>query len=574
MSTLNKARTATFGLAALLGATCAVTATTAAHAQAVERNLPPAVGADVLKLGPNAVASKEDATPIGPALSGVVLLGPSSPLVSGPVSGVDASAVARLNTPQGQALLKPFLGQKLSKKLIAEIEAAIAGYYRGEGYPFVALQTPEQEITSGVVQFRVIEFSLGQVKVEGGERTRADYVTGRVRAAPGQPINGDDLAQDLDWLNRNPFRRADAVFTPGQRLGDSDLKLQVRESRPWRVYGGYANSGTPSTGRDRYFVGASALLGQDTVLSYQFTGGSDGLTSDPKYASHAARLFVPIAPRQAIEATLSVVESNAAVAAFDIKQKTAEFTVGYVTALSNFSNLPGDLSAGVELKHQKRDIFFGATSVLSQPIDVYQLYAGWSNSAPDRFGRYDVDVTLHVSPGDLGDGNTSAAFKTYSSGRVTQANYVYLQGAYDRVTRLGGVGGGVSLITQVIAQISSEALPESERIGLGGSSLVRGYSLDDGAYDRGVVLRNELRAAVFNHAFGPVTVAPFAFLDAGYGKDKASGAESKPVSTGLGLDVRVANSFSVSATAGYAMKSAPSTDAGDWRADVRLTATF
>lgn len=572
MSKLITDRAAALGAAAVFGASCLLAIPMVANAQAVERNLPPAPGADVLKLGPNALASQEDDTPIGPSLTGIVLLGPTTPLAAGSVSGIDAAAVSRLNTPEAQAELKPYLGRKLSKKLIAEIEATVASYYRRQGYPFVALQTPEQEITSGVVQFRVVEFSLGKVSVEGAEHSDAAYLTGGLRVTPGQPINGDHLGEDLDWLNRNPFRRADAVFTPGRELGESDLKLQVNEDRRWRVYGGYANSGTPSTGRDRYFAGVSALLGQDTVVSYQFTGGSDGLTKDPKYASHAARVFAPFAPRQAIEVTVSAVESNIAVAAFDIKQTTVETTIGYVGAMSNFSDLQGDISGGVELKRQKREIFFGAVSVLSQPIDVYQLYAGWSHAASDRFGRYDADFSVHASPGGLGDRNSSTAFQTYSSGRVQKASYIYLRGSYDRATRLGQ--SGVTLISQFIGQIESDALPESERIGLGGSSLVRGYSLDDGSYDRGAIVRNELRAAVLNKSISKVSFSPFAFTDAGWGKDKATGADASLVSSGLGLDARVADAFSVSATAGYAWKSAPSTQSGDWRADIRLTATF
>lgn len=573
MSMANRGRAAALGVAALVSATSALAATRVC-AQVVERNLPPAMGPAVGEPSQEAVISREDPTPIGPPLSGVVLLGPSAPLTEKPVLGVDASALPRLDTDKGRRLLKLFLGRSLSSKLIAEIKVAITGYYRDEGYPFVAVQTPEQEITGGVLQLRIIEFSLGQVKIEGGKRTRPGHVAGLIRAVPGKPINGNDLEQDLDWLNRNPFRHVDTAFAPGQRQGDSDLRLRVTESRPWRAYGGYANSGAPSSGRDRYFIGGRALLGQEALLSYQFTSDGDGLAKHPKYASQAARLFAPIAPRQAFEASFSRVESNSAVTDFEVRQKTTEVTLGYVGALSNLVNMGGDLAAGVEVKRQKRDVFFGSIPVLSQPIDIYQLYAGWSDAAGDRLGRYDVDIAAHVSPGDLGASNSASAFRAYSGGRVTRANYVYLQGAYDRSTRLGSPESGVSLITQVIVQISTQALPDSVRIGLGGSGLVRSYSLDDGAYDRGVVVRNELRMTALNHAFGPVAAGPFAFLDAGYGEDKATDAKSKLVSVGLGLDAHAANSFSLSATAGYALRAAPATGSGDWRADVRLTAMF
>lgn len=567
MRTLNTVRAVTFGVTALLGSTSAL----AAHAQVVERNLPPSPTSSQPLVGANAIAADEDDTPIGPALSGIVLLDTASPVRTGPTAGIDTSAVARMNTEAGRGALAPYLGRPLSRQLIAEIEATIARFYRANGYPFVSLSTPPQEVTSGVLQVRVVEFVLGDVNVQGTTRTDPTSIRNRVRVTSGQPINGDDLAEDLDWLNRNPFRNVEAVFSPGDQAGESDLRLVASESRPFRVYGGYSNAGTPSTGRDRYFAGVSALIGSDAVVSYQFTGGDEAFDDTPNYVSHAANLFVPFGARQAFELNVSQVESNAAVAAFDVTQKTLEISGGYVGALSNFSALRGDVSFGLEYKEQSREVYFGPVLVLDQPLNVYQLYAGWALSASDRLGRHAINASVHYSPGGIGSDSEDADFAAYTSGRVTQADYVYLRGGYDRVTRLGQ---GIGLVTQIFGQISGDPLPESERLGVGGMSLARGYSLDDGAYDTGLVVRNELRVAAISQTYGPALVSPFGFVDAAYGKDEFTGDDITPVSVGVGVDIRLFDRATLSTTAGYALNDAIDTQSGDWRTDVRLTAAF
>lgn len=202
-----------------------------------------------------------------------------------------------------------------------------------------------------------------------------------MRTRPGDPIDARRLSDDLDWLNRNPFRRVQASFKPGDGLGRTDLDLAVTEARPWRVYGGYAQSGSAATGRDRYLVGAQAAglpFVPDAVLSYQFTGAADGFqVAHPQYVSHAARASLP---RQALELSYDHVESNQPVQDFVPRQVTAEVTAGWRGALSNFSRadfvlagaltLRGDAALGIEARQTARTLLFGGIDVQHATIDV------------------------------------------------------------------------------------------------------------------------------------------------------------------------------------------------------------
>jgi hypothetical protein len=98
----------------------------------------------------------------------------------------------------------PWLGRPLSRKLIAEIEASIARYYRQRGFPFVSLSTPPQNIGNGVLQIRVLEFMDGKVSVQGAADASTAHLRSLIRQQPGAPIDTYQLTADLDWLNRYP----------------------------------------------------------------------------------------------------------------------------------------------------------------------------------------------------------------------------------------------------------------------------------------------------------------------------------------------------------------------------------
>jgi hemolysin activation/secretion protein len=566
------------------------------QAQALERNLPPQPQAAPAQIAPPpAPPSDQDATPIGPDLRAIVLIGPAEAAHAGPIEGIDARAARRLSPRRATASLQVFLGRPLSRRLIARVQAAIAQDYRRAGYPFVSVSTPAQELTDGVLQVRVIEFHFGQVTVKGAKRTPAAYLKSRIRAQPGSPIASEDLSEDLDALNRYPFRRVDAAFTPGAELGQSDVILNVTETKPWSAYAGYANSGSPSTGWDRYLVGGQigGLLGRDSLVSDQFTASADALfdksrlfngASHPRYISDAISLVAPVNPRGQIEASFDWVATsevtnqvqNGVSTPFTLRQTTFEGRIGYRFALSNLGSFLsgwGDARFGVEAKHQESETLFGGARAADLSVEVYQAYLGYSKSETDALGHADLDLVAHISPGYLGAANGKVQALLFSQGRVDDVRYAYLGLTYNRATTLPL---GLGLTTQLIAQYSPRPLQGTEQMGIGGQSLVRGYVLDDGAYDQAVVLRNELRGPAVR--LGPAGVAdllsPYLFVDAGSGQDQKTRHTVSAASAGLGADYQLAGHISVGLDAAYALNHAVETRAGDWRLETRATLTF
>ncbi|MDB5479156.1 MAG: hypothetical protein JWO83_209 [Caulobacteraceae bacterium] len=565
----------------------ALTASREAEAQAIERNLPPAPApTPQVLLGPNATPNDQDTRPIGPALSGLLLLGPGDAVRAAPIHELNTALVPRLNRSPPRARLAGFMGRPISRKLIAEIEASIARYYRGRGFPFVSVSTPPQTIGGGMLQVRVVEFHAGEVKVSGVGPRAAGQVRAGVRLEPGQPIDASLLSQDLDWLNRYPFRHTEAVFSPGATLGLSNLDLQTTASKPWQVYAGYANSGSPSTGWDRYFLGGQVggLLVPGSLLSYQFTASPDffddhgdafGNTSHPEYLSHGVRAALPTGQRQELEIIYDHVETNVTADSFNVRQQTGELSLGYRSSVSNFVRFPGDVFAGVELKTERRTTFFSGLNVLSNSVNVYQAYAGWSDAWSDIGGHNAFNLIVRGSPGGLDSRNSANAFALFSNGRVTSADYVYATAQFNRTTRLPG---GWTIVNSLVGQYAGGPLPDTEQMGVGGADLVRGYTLDDGSYDAAIVSRNELRTPTFpllgRRGFAADQLSPYAFVDAGYGASRVVRVDVHPASVGVGADYQLSTHFSASATVAHTLSDGLRTRDGDWLVQSRVTVSF
>lgn len=540
-------------LAAIALMAGAALAGAAAAAPAIEHNEPVVPkGKVTLVAPPNLVASSEDKKPLGANLSGVVLLGKDEAVRTAPASGIDLAGSDRLrNDAHTQAMLKHLIGKPISRKLIAEIQADIARRYRTLGYPFVSLSTPEQEISTGVIQIRVIEFKAGDVKVTGAKNPAdASEVAAAVHQKSGEPINAPQLTQDLTGLNRYPFHQVAAMFTPGQALGTSDLDLQVKDNRPWQVYAGWNNAGSPSSGKDRYFIGGTigGLLGKRSLLSMQRT------VVDPQphspYQSTAFIYSLPIGKQGLIEATLDAVESDQTANPFVIRLSDLDTSVGYRHYLRpSADGTVMDVRGGVEYKHEVGKTIFNTVSVFESNFDVYQVYLGAHRSSITGYAQSDLDLVLHVNPGNIsGEGDDAAAI-SYSQGRMKGSAYAYAGLTYDRTTRLPF---NLSLKTLALAQLASDPLPRSEQAGLGGFYLVRGYSLDDGAFDSALVLRNELQWAARSDENG--SLRPYVFVDLGHGYDNYTKHGIDLASTGVGTIMYMTDNISLNANVAYTLK--------------------
>lgn len=567
----------------------------------VERNLPPVVaGQGRLVIGPQDLDGSPDGTSLGVALSGISLVGPKEGVAKKAGRGIRIGDVGEIDRAALVPALAPFLGQPLSRKGISDIQAAIARVYRTSGYPFVSVTLPPQEITSGVLTLRVVEFRTGAVKVSGASPDTEADLTARVRAAPGQRIATEALEEDLTWLNRFPYHGVNGVFSPGDALGLSTLTLEVTPQKPWQVFGGWSNTGTRATGFDRIFAGFGAALPgvPQSYLSYQVTG-SPNFWSDPaavgtgpeqpSYFSQAGRLVISTGARQSLEVVPNYVATrqNAVGKTFAYDNETLEIPVIYRTAISNLvpGLYAGDLVLGATGKTVSRSSYFSSRNIGGAGADLFEMTAGWSVSRLDPYGSTSLDLRLTGNPGGVIGGNSAAAWSRYSGGRVTDVTYAY--GTFD-LTRVTRLPEGFSWVSDLSGMAAGQPLPDTELLSLGGLYATRGYTLDDATVDSGLVWRNELRTPPFALLPGmgvagvPDQVSPYVFVDTGQGRAYGYQGLLSPVrhkdyslaSIGMGVDYTLDRNFTATLVGALALSDAAYTRAGDFTLQARIYMSY
>lgn len=580
----------------------AVSSAQAQEGGVIERNLPPlAPSGGGVTISPERLGASTDAKPFGVDVAGIHLIGPKETPSAKPPAGVSIGAIGAMPQERLVGPLAGYIGQPLSAKLISDMQASVAKAYREAGYPFVAITVPPQEVTSGVVQLQVSEFRYGRVTTKGATPGSDAYLLGEVRAPRGSRIKTELLEEDLDWINRYPYRSVQGVFAPGDAVGETALTLEVKPRKSWEVFAGWSNTGTRATDYQRYFAGFGAALPGlgDSFLSYQVTG-SDNFWSDPgsvgtgagspNYFSQAARFVVPLAVRQSIEIAPNYVATrqNGDPAVFAFANQTFELPVIYRAALSNLvpDTYLGDLLLGAVGRHVARRSYFDATDIGGANANQFEIVLGWAGSRSDSYGRTVVQARLVTNPGGVLGGNDAASWSAYTSGRVDNVDYAYGTLDIGRVTRLPA---GFAYVTQFSGLLGDQALPDTDQLAIGGMMATRGYVLDDASVDKGFFWRNELRLPAFPvlggiGAFKGTSdeLSPYGFLDLGYGYNYGFNGPLAPISSrtthmagiGAGLDYRSGDHLQAGVVAGYALSSAGSTAAGDWTIQARLFISY
>ncbi|WP_223476137.1 ShlB/FhaC/HecB family hemolysin secretion/activation protein [Oricola indica] len=537
-----------------------------------------------------------DDMPLGVVLRSIVIVDSAQTpgLVRSSVRGIDVSKAAEeLKSPRLTMRLTGFLNRPLSRKLISEITVTVTRYMRDIGRPLVAVTVPPQEVTDGSLQISVREYVLAEKRAEGNERTSDSYILGTVRAQRGEPVDSEQLLDDINWLNQNPFRNSVVVFEPGAKPGTTDLAIRTTEGKPWRVYTGASYYGVPEGDDTRLFAGinfANPFLPEHQI-GYQLTVSPDAFASgnlfelgqDLGYVSHAGSYFAPIdygnGVRHKLRIDASYVQSGDELTVpFTQSSDTLSVYGDYATPLSAIDGVEAETYGGVDFKQQKSNVFFGGVLSTSTTLNILQVVGGirgsYGEQSPTGGVRNSFDLRLVYSPGDLLANNDDAAFVAASGDPDARASYVY---AYGEITHTTALSSALVARTKAAVQGSPQILPGVEQIALGGKNSVRGYATNELTGEVGAFAQNELRwisLDLSGDSAGRFAAQPFSFLDIGSAYDIGNDTTQNLLSAGLGIDLAAGRNLTASVAGAVSLVAGPKTRAYAPSVYADVTASF
>ena len=473
-------------------------------------------------------------------------------------TGVNPVNIPFLNNPDFKSKIGWYLGRSMSINDIRSLQNDIILYCRAKNHPLVDVILPPQVLTSGVIQLWVLEGKISKISVENkGRKWFSDmFIMEQVRLRPMQTVDMQKLTEDLDWVNRNPFRQVNTVFRAGSDLGQTEMVLQVQDRIPLRAYVGYENSGTEFTGQDRLLAGFNwgNAFGLDHQLNYQYTTDIDF----KNISAHSASYLIPLPWRHNIALMGAYADATAEFPGVLAVSKGTSYqtSMRYSIPKRVGKNYIQEITAGFDFKSTDNDLEFGGQTALSHTrVQVDQFQVGYSGLMLDRGGQTSFGLEGYFSPGGMTSDNNDATFDQLRPG--SKAHYFYGRLTAERLTRLPM---GFSWVLHGFGQYATERLTPSEEMGIGGFGTVRGYGERLVNGDNGWVVNNEIRTPTFpvlkNLGFfpwddrlqflaffdyGSVFIKDFGVSDAGAGRTR----ETDLASVGAGLRYTVIQNLSI-----------------------------
>ncbi|MBF0123854.1 MAG: ShlB/FhaC/HecB family hemolysin secretion/activation protein [Magnetococcales bacterium] len=163
-----------------------------------------------------------------------------------------------LSDVEAQALVAPWLNRELAIEDLLQLKDEVTRWYVERGYVTSGATLPDQQVSDGVIRLQVVEGVLSDVEISGNTNLRSRYISERLPSSPQQVLNIRDLEEQFQILRQKEMiEQLHAELRPGPTLGQAVMAVRVEERRPWQVWAGYNNQGSPNMGAQRLSVGAT-----------------------------------------------------------------------------------------------------------------------------------------------------------------------------------------------------------------------------------------------------------------------------------------------------------------------------
>ena len=394
-----------------------------------------------------------------------------------------------------------YLDKQLDFSQLQLAAAAVAQVYRDAGW-VVNVSLPKQDVTDGVVTFRVVEAIFAGVKIEGpvASRVRPEEVVARIEAQQkvGAPLNADAVDRALLIAGDLPGISVTGDLREGAREGETELVLMVSNQPLLSGEIGLDNTGARSTGENRVTLSSNLNsplgLGDQFSLNVIHTDGSDysQLSYSLPVDNYGTRASVNLS-----ELYYRLIGSDFAALNGSGNSTSAGIDLSYPLLRARQENLSANF--GLQNKTFHNDAAGVVQSDYSDMVWNIGLNSNWFD--------------------DVAGGGTNSMELTWYSGYLNQgildvAENPYFNGTFDKLhytlARQQSVTDTVSFSATLAGQVASHDLDTSERLYLGGATGVRAYPANEGGGSTGQLLNLELRQRL------PFNLMLSGFYDWGY----------------------------------------------------------
>ena len=410
--------------------------------------------------------------------------------------------VSTLPEASVQEVLKLWVGVPVSFDDLQKACDAVVDFYRKNGFTVQAI-LPPQKIANGVVKILVTEAKLSSVFVDtpkGTTRfskdTAADYIT---YANPiGEALNTKAVERALIILNETPGVIVSSQLEPGQKDGDTALRLQLTEPQWYQGKVEANNYGSRTTGANQGVIALSALnptgIGDQFAVNGIYSEGSQYVQGAYSLPGSKDGLRLGVAGTYLNYKNVSNYATSSSAGYGDAW--TSGLSAAYPLVRAQGTNV--NVTANYDLKSYMNKNSLTMATISSYNIKDASL--GISGNHVDSFAGGGVSAgSLTLVMGYLDILSTSMA----GYGQYTPASFSKYSFSGNRTQQLTE-DGTTSAYVAVSGQFASVNLNSAEQVYLGGPYAVRAYPVAQGGGSQGGIGTIELRQQFPERIIGSV----------------------------------------------------------------------
>ncbi|MGB3297873.1 MAG: ShlB/FhaC/HecB family hemolysin secretion/activation protein [Phormidesmis sp.] len=422
-----------------------------------------------------------------------------------------------------EPIVAPYEGRSLGLRDLRQVANDITQVYLSSGYITSRAVLSEQTIANGVVQVRVVEGELEEIKVEGTQRLTG-YVRSRLNLANRKPLSQAALESQLQLLRADPlFEQIEASLRAGTGEGQSQLIVRVLEAPALSGRAVFDTYSPPSVGVARLGVEANYNnpfgLGDRLSLSAYGTvaGGSEtyGISYDLPLNALNGTLQARYLP-----SSFSLISDE--LSTLDVHGASDTYGLTYRQPIIRQPN--EELAFSVGFRHRTGETLISDRVIDSTRTSVVQL--GQDYLRRDQSGAWGVRSLF-----SLGTGLLDATSR--DNGEADGQFFSWL----GQIQRAQVMTPDNLLLLQGSVQLSANSLLGAEQFIIGGANSVRGYDQNARFGDNGFRASVEDRITVLHNDDGsPATqIAPF--LDAAVVWNQGAIANDQTFLLGTGVGI-------------------------------------
>jgi hemolysin activation/secretion protein len=366
------------------------------------------------------------------------------------VDRIDVEGNTIIGNDEMRRLVSPYEGRELSAEDLTLLVGRINEVYRSKGYLTSLAFIPPQDLERGAITVKVLEGMVGDMEVTGNKYFKAKVIEKRIAEKPGDALNIPALEKELLRINRQEPYRLKATLLPGERTGETKIRLDVKEQQPFQLALTSDNAGRPYIGMYRWgaeFTDRN-VTGRGDRFNLRYIGSTGATLANTSYT-------LPVGSKGTeISGLFGFSRVNV-----DLGLRNQPELIGnaYNYGLMVSQPIGPERVWNVDLGFNARRVSPYFDGVALAKDDIRSLSLGLNYDKYDRYGRTYSRAQATVAPEWLG----------------ANTHFFKLENYLTRVTRLPKNN---LLITRAYSQWSPDALPAIEQFQLGGINSVRGYT--------------------------------------------------------------------------------------------------